>query len=44
MNGLQTSFPSDLEKTIIKVATGEMTAVEFADYLRLAFGLDGSGC
>ena len=36
MNGVRTSVPEDLEETVIKVATGEMTATEFAAYLRTA--------
>ena len=35
-NGVSTVVPHDLEEAVIKVATGEMSATNFADYLRTA--------
>ena len=36
MNGVRTSVPEDLEETVIRAATGEMTATELANYLRVS--------
>ena len=37
MNGIRTRVPNDLEETVIKVATGEMSATTLAEYLKQSF-------